>query len=143
MDDAYAFAIGDPPAGGYGSWQPPPSVIDWAPAIRGILQDLAAGTPTGVVAARFHNTLVAIIVATAGIVGEERVVLTGGCFQNRYLTERAVSRLRQAGFRPYWHQRVPPNDGGIALGQIAAYLRSRPLEASMQSDRETALPLGR
>ena len=143
VDNAYVFAIGDPPPGGYGSWQAPPSVIDWAPAIRGILEDLAAGTPAGVVAARFHNTLVEMIVATAGIVGEERVVLSGGCFQNRYLTERAVSRLRQAGFRPYWHQRVPPNDGGIAVGQVAAYLRSRLLEASMQSDRETALPLGR
>jgi hydrogenase maturation protein HypF len=47
-------------------------------------------------------------------------MLTGGCFQNKYLTERAVRRLREDGFRPYWHQRVPTNDGGIALGQIAA-----------------------
>jgi len=50
--------------------------------------------------------------------GETRVVLSGGCFQNRYLTERTVARLREAGFQPYWHQRVPPNDGGLALGQI-------------------------
>jgi hydrogenase maturation factor HypF (carbamoyltransferase family) len=49
-----------------------------------------------------------------------RVVLTGGCFQNRILLEGAVGRLNAEGFRPYWHQRVPPNDGGIALGQIAA-----------------------
>jgi hydrogenase maturation protein HypF len=47
----------------------------------------------------------------------EKVVLTGGCFQNRYLTEHAVRALRAAGFRPVWHRRVPPNDGGIALGQ--------------------------
>jgi hydrogenase maturation protein HypF len=46
------------------------------------------------------------------------VALTGGCFQNRYLTERAFHRLEEAGFRPFTHQRVPPNDGGIALGQI-------------------------
>jgi hydrogenase maturation protein HypF len=51
-------------------------------------------------------------------------VLSGGCFQNKYLTERAVCRLRDEGFRPYWHQRVPPNDGGIALGQIVAALRA-------------------
>ncbi len=63
-----------------------------------------------------------MIVAVAERVGEPRVVLSGGCFQNRVLTERAVGRLREAGFRPYWHQRVPPNDGGIALGQIAACL---------------------
>ena len=49
-----------------------------------------------------------------------KVVLTGGCFQNRYLTERSVQRLLEAGFRPYWHQRVPTNDGGIALGQVMA-----------------------
>jgi len=54
----------------------------------------------------------------------ERVALSGGCFQNRYLTERMVSRLRAAGLRPYWHQRVPPNDGGIALGQIVAAKRA-------------------
>jgi hydrogenase maturation protein HypF len=52
--------------------------------------------------------------------GLTRVVLSGGCFQNRYLTERTVSRLRAEKFQPYWHQRVPPNDGGIALGQIFA-----------------------
>jgi len=50
-------------------------------------------------------------------------VLTGGCFQNRYLTERAVGRLRAEGFRPYWHQRIPPNDGGIALGQVTGAAR--------------------
>ena len=55
--------------------------------------------------------------------GEERVVLTGGCFQNKYLCERAVDRLTNEGFHPYWHQRIPPNDGGIALGQIMAVLR--------------------
>jgi hydrogenase maturation protein HypF len=57
-------------------------------------------------------------------VGVSRVLLTGGCFQNRVLLEGAVSRLRAAGFVPAWHQRVPPNDGGIALGQVAALLRS-------------------
>jgi hydrogenase maturation protein HypF len=56
------------------------------------------------------------------------VALTGGCFQNRYLTERAVSRLRSAGFRPYWHRHVPPNDGGIALGQAVMALYSHHVE---------------
>jgi hydrogenase maturation protein HypF len=61
-----------------------------------------------------------IIVRVAEEIGLERVVLTGGCFQNRVLTERTVRGLEKAGFRPYWHQRVPPNDGGISLGQIKA-----------------------
>jgi len=74
----------------------------------------------GRIAARFHNGLVEGMVAVARQVGRERVLLTGGCMQNRYLTERAVRRLREESFRPYWHQRVPPNDGGIALGQVLA-----------------------
>jgi hydrogenase maturation protein HypF len=48
---------------------------------------------------------------------QERVVLSGGCFQNRYLSDRTISRLKAAGFQPYWHCRIPPNDGGIAVGQ--------------------------
>ncbi|OPZ83308.1 MAG: Carbamoyltransferase HypF [bacterium ADurb.Bin429] len=93
------------------------TVVNWGPTIQALLADL--GAPIGVMSARFHNALVAMIVAVARAVGVERVALTGGCFQNRYLTERSVERLRAAGFRPYWHQRVPPNDGGIALGQLA------------------------
>jgi len=64
------------------------------------------------------------VVAVAKRIGERRVVLGGGCFQNRYLTERIVNRLREEKFSPYWHQRVPPNDGGIALGQVVAALRA-------------------
>ena len=56
---------------------------------------------------------------------EPKVVLSGGCFQNRYLTTRAIRRLRETGFQPYWHQRIPPNDGGIAVGQIMAVARQR------------------
>jgi hydrogenase maturation protein HypF len=76
--------------------------------------------PAALVSARFHNTLVEMMVQVAQRAGEERVILTGGCFQNKYLAERAVHRLREEGFRPYWHQRIPPNDGGIALGQVIA-----------------------
>jgi hydrogenase maturation protein HypF len=100
----------------------PGAVVDWEPMIAAVIDDRRRGTPVGTVSARLHNTLAEIIVAVAAHVAESRVVLTGGCFQNRYLTTRTVTRLRQAGFRPYWHQRVPPNDGGIALGQIAAAL---------------------
>jgi hydrogenase maturation protein HypF len=89
-------------------------ILDWEPAIRLILKDKWKA------AARFHNTLADAIVAVAQHVSEERVVLSGGCFQNRYLTERTVMKLIEAGFKPYWHQRIPPNDGGIAVGQIVA-----------------------
>jgi len=50
---------------------------------------------------------------------EGRVALTGGCFQNRLLTERAARQLRAAGFEVLLHRQVPPNDGGISLGQVA------------------------
>jgi hydrogenase maturation protein HypF len=64
-----------------------------------------------------------MIVAVAKRFDEERVVLSGGCFQNQLLLEGAIARLKEEGFRPYWHQRVPTNDGGIALGQavVAQY----------------------
>ena len=74
----------------------------------------------GIIAAWFHNTLAEIIVEIARLSQHQKIVLSGGCFQNAYLTERAINRLRMADFRPYWHQRVPPNDGGIALGQVIA-----------------------
>ncbi len=95
-------------------------VIDWEPLILAVLNGVQTGKSAGILSAAFHNTLVETLVAVAKRVSLERVVLTGGCFQNKYLTERAIKRLRSEGFRPYWHQRVPPNDGGIALGQIVA-----------------------
>ena len=95
-----------------------PSIIDWRPMLEEIIAEIRSGAPSGTIAAKFHNTLVEIIVTIARHAGQTRVVLSGGCFQNRYLTERAVQRLLESGFRPYWHQRVPTNDGGISLGQI-------------------------
>jgi hydrogenase maturation protein HypF len=96
---------------------------DWEPIVRGIVADLRRGVPPGRIAERFHNSLTEIIVRVATRVGEEKVALSGGCFQNRALVERTVRKLRAGGFRPYWHQRVPPNDGGIALGQLTALAR--------------------
>ena len=100
-----------------------PIVVDWAPLVAAVLDDVRSALAVSLIAARFHNALVEMIVAVAQRVGETQVALSGGCFQNRYLTERTVTRLRAAGFRPYWHQRVPPNDGGIALGQLVAATR--------------------
>jgi len=95
-------------------------IIDWGPMIRAILRDIALGSATGTIARRFHDTLAEIIMAAARLSGENVVVLTGGCFQNAYLLEQTVMRLREGGFRVYWSQRIPPNDGGVSLGQIAA-----------------------
>ena len=102
----------------------PSLVLDWSPMIGAILSDVKNGVPAGLISVRFHNTLAEAVVAVAKRAGQNRVVLSGGCFQNRYLTERTVRRLQAEGFQPYWHQRVPPNDGGIALGQVIAALRT-------------------
>jgi hydrogenase maturation protein HypF len=95
-------------------------VLDWGPLLEALLADLHDGVAPGMVSARFHEGLIEAIVAICGRVGETCVVLTGGCFLNRCLLEGAVRRLTEEGFRPYWHQRVPPGDGGLALGQIVA-----------------------
>jgi hydrogenase maturation protein HypF len=58
-------------------------------------------------------------VEVARRVGCPRVALTGGCFQNKLLTERAAAALRREGFEVLLHREVPPNDGGICLGQAA------------------------
>jgi hydrogenase maturation protein HypF len=98
-------------------------VADWEPMIREIVDETLAEIDRGKIAGKLHNALVEMIVAAARRSTEERIVLAGGCFQNKYLTERAVRRLIAEGFRPYWHQRVPPNDGSIALGQTLAASR--------------------
>ena len=103
-----------------------PFVIDWEPMLCQILTDLRSSVTPAMIAAKFHCTLAEMIAAIAARIGEQRVVLTGGCFQNRYLTERALASLEHHGFEVYLHERVPPNDGGIALGQIMAACRRQP-----------------
>jgi hydrogenase maturation protein HypF len=93
--------------------------IDWQPLLEAMLEDSQRGVDTGIIAGRFHNALVDALVAVAESVGEPRVALTGGCFQNRMLTERAARRLRKTGLDVIIHHQVPANDGGISLGQVA------------------------
>jgi hydrogenase maturation protein HypF len=90
---------------------------DWGPLIEAVVADKHAGVSVPLIAARFHNALVAWIAEVATGAGLKQVVLSGGVFQNRYLTERAAAALESRGFTVYTHSRVPPNDGGIALGQ--------------------------
>jgi hydrogenase maturation protein HypF len=94
-----------------------PLILDWRPMIQALLDDIARGAATSHMAAAFHNGLVEAIATVAKHIGIPTVVLTGGCFQNKYLAEAVVKRLLQERFEPVWHQHVPPNDGGLALGQ--------------------------
>jgi hydrogenase maturation protein HypF len=97
-----------------------PLVIDWRPAMRELLADQATGGSVAAASAKFHNMLVETIITVAQRLAVGRVVLSGGCFQNQYLLEKSSRRLEHEGFRAYWPQRVPPNDGGICLGQVVA-----------------------
>ncbi len=107
IDDAYPFVGGD-----------------WAPMIEAVRRDVSSGEGPSLIAARFHNALVNWIAHVANQAGVPQVALSGGVFQNRYLIERTVAKLEALGFQVYTHQRVPPNDGGIALGQaVIAALR--------------------
>ncbi len=90
---------------------------DWAPLISSVVADQRAGVLVPVIAARFHNALVNWIVDVATGAASKQIVLSGGVFQNRYLAERAAAVLESRGLTVFTHQQVPPNDGGLALGQ--------------------------
>jgi len=96
------------------------TILDWSPLIVTLLNDIKSGVNPSAISIKFHNALANSILEIANQIGEERVVLSGGCFQNKVLTEKAVQELNQNSFKPYWHQQVPPNDGGLALGQLSA-----------------------
>ena len=88
--------------------------------IREIIQDINKKISSEKISVKFHNTLAEIIVDIAKISQVKNILLSGGCFQNKYLTERAIFRLEQENFVPFFHQKVPSNDEGIAIGQIVA-----------------------
>jgi hydrogenase maturation protein HypF len=94
-------------------------VLDWRPMIHAITDDVDDGVDIGDIAGRFHASLARGIVDVAVSVGHPVVALTGGCFQNRMLTEATAGALRTAGFEVLIHRRIPPNDGGISIGQAA------------------------
>ncbi|MBX3349606.1 MAG: carbamoyltransferase HypF [Nitrospira sp.] len=102
-------------------------VVDWRPMISATLDDLRRGHRPELITARFHVGLAEGAVRVAQAAGLPRVVLTGGCFQNRLLLSLVRQRLERAGFTVYSHSLVPPNDGGLSLGQavVAACSVSR------------------
>ncbi len=92
-------------------------MIDWRPMVSDMQDDLRRGCRLGYIAVRFHVGLAVATVRVAQAAGLPRVVLTGGCFQNRLLLSLVRHRLESAGFTVYNHHLVPPNDGGLSLGQ--------------------------
>lgn len=96
--------------------------LDWEPMVADLLR---GGQAMETAAARFHATLVEMMVAVAKREGLPDVCLSGGCFQNRRLLSGAVRRLGEEGFRVWRHRDVPPNDAGICLGQLAVAVARR------------------
>jgi len=103
-------------------------VVDWAPVIRSLLEAIQSGAAVSAIAAEFIVVMSESIVELARRTGKSTIALSGGCFQNVRLLEITVARLRAGGFTPAWPQRLPPNDGGLGLGQAvvaAARLRNQ------------------
>ena len=102
-----------------------------APIIRGVVGDIQNGEPLAVISARFHQTLIRLFAdlcdAIRGEHGFDRVVMSGGVFQNGTLLTGLMKTLAENKFKVYTHEQIPCNDGGIALGQavIAAAISSR------------------
>jgi len=120
-DEAYAIALVSQEE------TPRRWIADWRPMIELMADDLSRGIERSRIAHRFHRALAELIGQVAERVGVRQVVLTGGCFQNVLLADLARARLESAGFVALTHREVPPNDGGLALGQaIIAATQLRP-----------------
>jgi len=118
-----------------------PLVIDSAPVIRSVVDDLVAGRDPHEIAGAFHNALAGMIVQVAREVrlatGIERVTLSGGVFQNNLLTARSLSGLRDAGFDVLTQRLVPCNDGGLSLGQ-AYVVALKAMQENMRVEEQCA-----
>jgi hydrogenase maturation protein HypF len=91
--------------------------------LQSVIADIHAGTPLPVISARFHNGLANIILEICQVMRREfkvdQVALSGGVWQNMTLLKKTIQLLNGADFAVYTHRQVPPNDGGLALGQAA------------------------
>ncbi|MFF3937105.1 carbamoyltransferase HypF [Streptomyces phaeofaciens] len=102
---------------------------DAAPVLAAIVDDLRAGVPRDVVAARFHRAVTGLVRRVCGRARErhglDTVALTGGVFANTLLSSACAAVLREDGFTVLRHRLVPPGDGGLALGQLMVAARAR------------------
>jgi hydrogenase maturation protein HypF len=104
-------------------------VISFDSTIKEIIQDITDGVPVLEISAKFHNTVINVIFAVSSQIRKEtglnKIVLSGGTFQNKYILSRLELILEKDGFEVYSHCKVPSNDGGIALGQLAVAAKRR------------------
>lgn len=115
VDLAYPFDFGE--------------VISFEPTIREIVEDMKEGIQVGEISAKFHNTFNNVIIAVASLIrkktGLNKIVLSGGTFQNRYILSRGEKILARESFEVFSHSKIPSNDGGIALGQLVIAAKKR------------------
>ena len=108
---------------GYYDYALEKDVISFGPTIEQIVQDVFDGISPSVISARFHNSVANALLEVVGevskIYGLKDVVLSGGTFQNAYLSNLLYKHLKRYNYNVYLHSSVPQNDGGIALGQLA------------------------
>lgn len=101
-------------------------IISWDDIIKGVVKDLISKTPASIISSKFHNAMADLIVNTCAVLREEtglkRAALSGGVFQNRYLLKRSVTGLKKRGFEVFTHNKVPPTDAALPLGQAIAAL---------------------
>ena len=116
-DERYEFTRGD--------------TICFDSTIRSIVEDVINGIEKVTIATKFHNTIILAIFESVNAIrlksGINKVVLSGGVFQNKYLSERTIELLKKNNFEVYSHSAVPANDGGLALGQLAVASKRREL----------------
>ncbi|MFG2306393.1 carbamoyltransferase HypF [Actinacidiphila glaucinigra] len=134
--EAAAVAAGGLPAGGYsfalrpGAGAGGATACDPGPVLAAVVADLDAGVPTGVIAGRFHRAVAELVRRVCAAVRESdgitAVALTGGVFANALLSSACARDLRADGFTVLRHRLVPPNDGGLALGQLVVAARGGP-----------------
>jgi hydrogenase maturation protein HypF len=136
-DGAYPFALSEQPQ--------EPLVVDTRPLIRAVADDVGRGIAAALVARRFHSTAVEMIAAVCDrlrrATGLADVVLSGGVFLNALLTGEVSARLGADGFRVYRQRLVPPNDGGLSLGQLAiAAAQTRNPKSEIPNPKEIQKP---
>jgi hydrogenase maturation protein HypF len=94
-------------------------ILDWQPILTSVLADLNK-TSNEQIATAIHHTLADWVFTVAEKTNATRLVLSGGCFQNAYLVEAIVNAEQARQYELFRHATIPPNDGGLALGQIYA-----------------------
>jgi hydrogenase maturation protein HypF len=103
--------------------------ISFEDTIREIVEDIKEGVPAADISTKFHNTIINVVFGVASMIrketGLDKVVLSGGTFQNRYILQNVETLLTLEGFKVYSQANIPSNDGGVALGQIAIAAKRR------------------